>query len=55
MAVLALVFYAYLGSVVSPEKNLEYLPMALINEDRGGDLAGTEVKIGDCVGREVLG
>jgi uncharacterized phage infection (PIP) family protein YhgE len=55
VAMLALVFYAYLGSVVSPEKNLEYLPMALVNEDRGGDLAGTEVKIGDCVGREVLG
>jgi hypothetical protein len=49
VAVLALVFYAYLGSVVSPEKYLEHLLMALVNEDRGGDLAGTGVKIGDCV------
>ena len=49
VAVLALVFYAYLGSVVSPEKYLEHLLMALVNEDRGGDLAGTEVKIGECI------
>jgi uncharacterized phage infection (PIP) family protein YhgE len=49
VAVLALVFYAYLGAVVSPVKYLEHLPMALVNEDRGGDLAGTEVEIGDCV------
>jgi hypothetical protein len=29
VAVLALVFYAYLGAVVSPEENLEDLPIAL--------------------------
>jgi uncharacterized phage infection (PIP) family protein YhgE len=40
VAVLALVFYAYLGAVVSPEENLENLPIALVNKDRGGDLAG---------------
>jgi hypothetical protein len=40
VAVLALVFYAYLGAVVGPEENLEDLHIALINKDRGGDLAG---------------
>jgi YhgE/Pip-like protein len=48
-AVLALVFYAYLGAVVSPEENLEDLPIALVNEDRGGELAGKEVNLGDRV------
>ena len=32
-AVLALIFYAYLGAVVSPERNLEDLPLALVNQD----------------------
>jgi uncharacterized phage infection (PIP) family protein YhgE len=32
-AVLALVFYAYLGPVVSPERNLEDSPIALVNYD----------------------
>jgi uncharacterized phage infection (PIP) family protein YhgE len=49
VAVLALIFYAYLGAVVSPEENLEDLPIALVNKDRGGDLAGKEVKLGDRV------
>ena len=48
-AVLALVFYAYLGAVVSPEENLEDLPIALVNLDRGGELAGKEVNLGDRV------
>ena len=34
MAVLALVFYAYLGAIVGPEENLEDLHIALINKDR---------------------
>ena len=34
VAVLALVFYAYLGAVVGPEENLEDLHIALINKDR---------------------
>ena len=34
MAVLALVFYAYLGAVVGPEENFEDLHIALINKDR---------------------
>jgi uncharacterized phage infection (PIP) family protein YhgE len=29
VAVLTLVFYAYLGAVVSPEENLQDLPIAL--------------------------
>lgn len=49
VAVLALVFYAYLGAVVSPEENLEDLPIALVNEDRGGELAGKGVNLGDSV------
>jgi hypothetical protein len=39
VAVLALIFYAYLGAVVSPEENLEDLYSALINKDWCGDLA----------------
>src|SRR5215212_9418111 len=46
-AVLALVFYAYLGAVVSPEENLEDLPIAMVNLERGGELAGKEVNLGD--------
>ena len=55
MAVLALVFYAYLGAVVGPEENLEDLHFALINKDRGGDLAGKEVKLGDRVVEKLTG
>jgi uncharacterized phage infection (PIP) family protein YhgE len=49
VAVLALVFYAYLGAVVSLAENFEDLPIALVNKDRGGDLAVKEVKLGDRV------
>lgn len=49
VAVLALVFCAYLGAVVSPEENLEDLPIALVNEDRGGELAGKGINLGDSV------
>jgi uncharacterized phage infection (PIP) family protein YhgE len=49
VAVLALVFYAYLGAVVSLEENLEDLHIALVNKDRGGALAGKEAKLGDRV------
>ena len=51
---LALVFYAYLGVVVGLEENLEDLHIALINKDRGGDLAGKEVKLGDSLSRDVF-
>ncbi len=55
VAVLALVFYAYLGAVVSPEENLEDLPIVLVNEDRGGELAGKDVNLGDRVVERVTG
>ena len=54
-AVLVLVFYAYLGAVVSPERNLEDLPIALINEDEGGNLGGRDVNLGDRVVEKVTG
>ena len=41
VAVLALVFQAYLGAIVSPEENLEDLPIALVNEDRAENSPGT--------------
>ena len=40
MAVLALVFYAYLGAVVGPEENFEVLHIALINKDRAETSSG---------------
>jgi putative membrane protein len=55
VSVLALIFYAYLGAVVSPEENLEDLPIALVNEDRGGDLAGKDANLGDHVVKKVTG
>jgi YhgE/Pip-like protein len=54
-AVLALIFYAYLGAVVSPESNLEDLPIALVNEDEGGNLGGKDVNLGDRVVEKVTG
>jgi YhgE/Pip-like protein len=54
-AVLALIFYAYLGAVVSPERNLEDLPIALVNEDEGGYLGGKDVNLGDRVVEKVTG
>jgi YhgE/Pip-like protein len=53
VAVLALVFYAYLGAVVSPKENLKNLPIALVNQDRGGNLAGKDVNLGDKVVEKV--
>lgn len=53
--VLALVFFAYLAAVVSPEENLEDFPVALVNEDEGGKLAGEEVNLGDQVVEKVTG
>src|SRR5215207_5165927 len=49
VAVLALIYFAYLAAVASPEENLKDLPVALVNEDRGGELAGEEVNLGDRV------
>ena len=55
VVILALVFYAYLAAVVSPKENLEDLPIALVNEDRGGELAGEDVKLGDRIVEKVTG
>lgn len=49
VAVLALIFFAYLSAVASPEENLKDLPVALVNEDRGGELGGKQVELGDQV------
>ena len=49
VVVLALIFYAYLAAVANPQENLEDLPIALVNEDRGADLAGADVDLGDRV------
>lgn len=49
VAVLALIFYAYLGAVVSPEENLDDLPIAVVNEDEGAQFAGEKVNLGDRV------
>ncbi len=43
--VLALVYFAYLAAVASPEENLKDLPIALVNEDEGGKLGGEEVNL----------
>jgi YhgE/Pip-like protein len=53
VAVLALIFYAYLAAVASPEENLKDLPIALVNEDRGGDVAGEKANLGDRVVEKV--
>jgi YhgE/Pip-like protein len=52
-AVLALIFFAYLYPVVSPEENLENLLVALVNEDRGAEVAGERVELGDRVVEKV--
>ena len=49
VVVLALIFYAYLAAVASPRENLEDLPIALVNKDRGQNFAGKEVKRDDRV------
>lgn len=46
---LALIYFAYLAAVASPEENLGDLPVALVNEDKGGELAGEEVNLGHRV------
>lgn len=48
-AVLGLICFAYLAAVASPEKNLEDLPIALVNEDAGWTLAGEKINLGDQI------
>jgi YhgE/Pip-like protein len=54
-AVLALIYFAYLAAVASPEENLKDLPIALVNEDEGAKLGGQEVNLGDRVVERVTG
>ncbi len=53
--VLSLLFYAYLTAIASPTENLKDLPVALVNEDEGGELGGEEVALGDQVVERVTG
>lgn len=55
VVVLALISFAYLAAIASPEKNLKDLPVALVNEDRGGELGGEQVELGDQVVEKVTG
>ena len=55
VAALALLFFAYLTAIASPEENLKDLPIALVNEDRGGELGGDQVELGDQVVERVTG
>lgn len=52
---LSLIFYAYLAAVASPEENLKDLPVALVDEDEGGELGGEQVTLGDQVVENVTG
>ncbi len=55
VVVLSLLFYAYLTAIASPTENLKDLPVALVNEDEGGELGGEEVALGDQVVERVTG
>jgi len=55
VAALALIYFAYLAAVASPEENLKDLPVALVNEDQGGEVAGVEVNLGDQIVDKVTG
>ena len=55
VAVLALLFFAYLSAIASPQENLKDLPVALVNEDKGGELGGDQVMLGDQVVERVTG
>ncbi len=55
VAVLALMFFAYLTAIASPQENLKDLPVALVNEDKGGELGGEQVELGDQVVERVTG
>lgn len=55
VVVLALLFFAYLAAIASPRENLKNLPVALVNEDEGGELGGEQVTLGDQVVERVTG
>lgn len=53
--VLAVVYFGYLGAVVSPEKNTEDLPIAVVNADQGAKVGGKEVNFGEQVVKKLTG
>lgn len=55
LVVLSLLFYAYLTAIASPTENLKDLPVALVNEDEGGELGGERVELGDQVVDRITG
>lgn len=55
VVVLAGLFFAYLSAIVSPQENLKDLPVALVNQDKGGELGGEDVALGDQVVERVTG
>jgi YhgE/Pip-like protein len=55
VVVLALIFYAYLAAVASPQENLKDLPIALVNVDKGGNLGGKDVNLGDQIVDKITG
>ena len=55
VAVLALLFFAYLTAIARPQENLKDLPVALVNQDRGGELGEKQVELGDQVVDKVTG
>jgi YhgE/Pip-like protein len=55
VAVLTLVYVAYMVPVTSPEKNLNDLPIALVNGDKGAELAGENVDFGDRIVENATG
>ncbi|MDQ3387086.1 MAG: DUF3533 domain-containing protein, partial [Actinomycetota bacterium] len=55
VVVLSLLFYAYLTAIASQTENLKDLPVALVNEDQGGELGGEQVELGDQVVERVTG
>ena len=55
VVVLSLLFFAYLTAIASPQENLKDLPVALVNEDQGGELGGEQVELGNQVVERVTG
>src|SRR5690606_40091466 len=41
----------YLSAFYDPYENLQYLPVALVNEDRGAVQDGEKIHVGDEIGR----
>ena len=53
-ALMFLMTLFYIGAIVNPEGHLSGLPVALVNEDSGGTLQGSEANFGAKVASELL-